>query len=93
MSDKKKSAEVNGKKHAARATNGKKKTAKRRKDLLPGEKADIREEAATLIPWWEEWLDTPHAMLGGSKPNELIGTEYEPAVRQILRMIKYGIPT
>jgi uncharacterized protein (DUF2384 family) len=96
MSSKKKSVNAaNGKKRAAKVSNGRKKTAKPAYDLFPGEKADIREEAAEVIPfpYAELWLDSPHEMLGLKKPNDLIGTEYEPAVRQILRMIKHGIPT
>jgi hypothetical protein len=94
MSAKKKATDsANGKRKFAKPANGKKKSTKPANDLLPGEKADIREEAASLIPWWEEWLDTPHAMLGAQRPNDLIGTKYEQSVRDILRMIKYGIPT
>jgi uncharacterized protein (DUF2384 family) len=61
--------------------------------LLPGEKADIREEAAEMIAEPEKWLDMPNAMLGGEKPNDLIGTDREQLVRDLLRAIKYGIPT
>jgi uncharacterized protein (DUF2384 family) len=61
--------------------------------LLPGEKADIREEIATLVADPAQWLDTPNDQLGGQKPRDLIGTEREQLLRDLLRAIKYGIPT
>lgn len=61
--------------------------------LLPGEKADIRKEAASLIADADRWLDTPNARLGGEKPNDLIGTDREWILRSLLRAFKYGIPT
>jgi hypothetical protein len=57
--------------------------------LLPDEKADIRQETAALIAEPDRWLDTPNDQLGGQKPKDLIGTERE----QLLRAIKYGMPT
>jgi hypothetical protein len=61
--------------------------------LFPEEKADIREEAATLVADVEAWLNTPNDRLGGLKPNDLIGTEQEQHLRDLLRAIKYGMPT
>jgi hypothetical protein len=61
--------------------------------LLPGEKADIREEVAALIAEPEKWLDMPNNQLGGEKPKDLIGTEREQLLRDLLRAIKYGMMT
>jgi uncharacterized protein (DUF2384 family) len=60
--------------------------------LLPGEKEDIRQEAATLVAEPEKWLDNPHPLLGGQRPNDLIGTDQELHLRNLLRRIKFGIP-
>jgi hypothetical protein len=60
---------------------------------FPDEDPDIRKDVADLILEWEQWLDTPHALLMGRKPNDLIGTKDEVFVRNLLRSIKYGIPT
>jgi len=61
-------------------------------DLLPGELADLRQEAATLIEDADNWLDSPNRHFGGRRPNELIGTNQEQLVRLLLRSLKYGIP-
>jgi uncharacterized protein (DUF2384 family) len=61
--------------------------------LLPGEKKDIHQEIKTLIAEPAQWLDTPNDQLGGRKPKDLIGTDREQLLRDLLRAIKYGIPT
>ena len=60
--------------------------------LLPGEKADIRQEAAALIADAAQWLALPNDQLGGLKPQDLIGTAREYLLRDLLRAIKYGVP-
>ncbi len=69
--------------HSPTATNG----------VLPEEEQDIRKEVAKLIKEPKRWLESPNNLLGGQKPNDLIGTEREEHVRNLLRAIKYGIPT
>jgi len=64
-----------------------------RNGLLPDEQADIRKEVADLVADPSEWLDTPNTQLGGVKPQELIGTVREQFLRDLLRAIKYGMPT
>jgi uncharacterized protein (DUF2384 family) len=61
--------------------------------LFPGEEQDIEKEAANIFAEPRLWLETPHSMLGGKRPSELIGTEREGLVRDLLRAIKYGTPT
>jgi uncharacterized protein (DUF2384 family) len=60
---------------------------------LPGEDPDIRKEVADLVVEPSEWLNTPNSCLGGEKPVDLIGTNREQLLRDLLRAIKYGIPT
>jgi uncharacterized protein (DUF2384 family) len=62
-------------------------------NLFPGESADIQKDIATLIDDPSKWLDTPHARLGGAKPKDLIGADREQFLRDLLRSIKYGMPT
>ncbi len=59
--------------------------------LLPGEEADIEKEVRSLVPDADTWLDTPNSRFGGSKPKDLIGTEREWRLRDVLRSIKYGL--
>lgn len=61
--------------------------------LLPGEQEDIRQEVKTMIAEPAKWLDTPNDRLGGQKPGDLIGTEREQLVRDLLRALKYGLFT
>lgn len=61
--------------------------------LLPDEKADIRQEIADLITEPDKWLDHPNDQLGGQKPKDLIGTELEQHLRDLLRAIRYGMFT
>jgi hypothetical protein len=61
--------------------------------LLEDESPNILDDIQKVIPDPEAWLDAPHALLGGAKPRDLIGTEREREVRSLLRGIKYGIPT
>jgi hypothetical protein len=61
--------------------------------LLPGEKADIREDVAKLIPDPEKWLDSPHSQLAYLRPRDLIGTDREIVLRDLLRAIIYRLMT
>jgi hypothetical protein len=60
--------------------------------LLPGEEEDIRREAASVVADPGGWLNEPNDQLGGQRPNDLIGTDREQHVRDLLRAIKYGMP-
>ncbi len=64
-----------------------------RNRLLPGEKQDIRKEIKGLIAEPAKWLETPNDQLGGQKPRDLIGTDREQLLRDLLRSIKYGMTT
>lgn len=70
-------------------------TAQRQRspDPDPDETCDIRDLIDEVIPHPRAWVDTPHELLGGSRPNDLIGTDGEIHVRQLTRSIKHGMPT
>ena len=59
----------------------------------PDECRDIRELIAEVIDQPKKWMNTPHALLGGKKPRELIGTDLEEVLRGLVRAIKIGMPT
>ncbi len=61
--------------------------------LLPGEPADIVLDAASIVADTERWLDTPNIQLLGRSPREMIGTEDEWLLRNLIRSVKHGIPT
>lgn len=61
--------------------------------LLPDEERDIRKEVASVLADAGHWLNMPNDQLGGERPSDLIGTEREQAVRDLLRAIKHGMPT
>jgi len=61
--------------------------------LLGNEKANIRDEVADLVDDATQWLDMPNSQLGGIRPKDLIGTEREQLLRDLLRAIKFGMPT
>ena len=61
--------------------------------LLPNEQANIRDEVADLVDKPDEWLAMPNSQLGGIKPEALIGTDREQLLRDLLRAIKFGMPT
>jgi hypothetical protein len=61
--------------------------------LLADEQANIRDEVADLVDKPNEWLRMPNSQLGGIKPEDLIGTDREQLLRDLLRAIKFGMPT
>jgi hypothetical protein len=64
---------------------------KRKRD--PDETRDMRTLIAEVIPDWERWIETPHYLLGGYKPKDLIGTDKEEPLRNLVRSIKIGMPS
>ena len=46
-----------------------------------------------LVKEPRRWMDAPNDQLGGEKPRDLIGTNREQRLRDLLRAIRYGIPT
>jgi uncharacterized protein (DUF2384 family) len=64
-----------------------------RNSKFPGEKKDIRKEIEALVDEPEKWLDAPNDQLGGERPRDLISTDREQVLRDLLRAIRYGIPT
>jgi hypothetical protein len=59
--------------------------------LLEGESPQIIDDVRALIPDPECWLVTPHTSFGGRNPRDLIGTDDEQELRDLLRGIRYGI--
>jgi len=59
----------------------------------PDETADMRNLILKVIPDPEQWMDTPHYLLGGNKPKDLIGTDKEEPLRDLVRAIKIGMPS
>jgi hypothetical protein len=64
---------------------------KQKNGLLPGEKADLREEIESVVPNPTKWLNTPNSLFGGQKPKDLIGTNSEHRLRDVVRAIKHGV--
>lgn len=58
----------------------------------PDETKAISDLASEVFENSSIWLDSPHPLLGGQSPNELIraGTTGETFVRNLLRSIKHG---
>ena len=60
--------------------------------LFPDEESDIQKEVEHLIAEPGKWLNAPNSQLGGAKPKDLIGSNREQILRDLLRAIKYGMP-
>lgn len=59
--------------------------------LLPDENPDIEAEVRNALTNADQWLDAPNDSLGGAKPWDLIGTDREPLLRNLIRAAKYGV--
>lgn len=62
-------------------------------DRDPDELADLRTLIAEVIDDPDAWMDMPNDQLGLMKPNDLIGTDSEERVRELVRAIKIGMFT
>jgi hypothetical protein len=62
-----------------------------RTDRDPDEQVEIESLISEVIDDPDRWLDTPHPMLGGLKPREMIGTDSEVRLRELVRAIKIGM--
>ncbi len=62
-------------------------------DRDPDECVDIKSLIAEVIDRPDEWMNHPNDQLGGKKPRELIGTDHEERVRELVRAIKIGMFT
>jgi hypothetical protein len=56
----------------------------------PDHKLRTRELILKIIPDGETWLKTPNSRFGGQTPEELIGTPYEQALRNLVFLVKDG---
>jgi hypothetical protein len=61
--------------------------------ILQDESQDILEDVSQVFPDPNAWLDAPNNSLGGARPRDLIGTERERELRDLLRGIRDGITT
>ena len=61
--------------------------------ILEDESPNIVDDVSKVVPDAALWLDSPNSSLGGERPCDLIGTEMEREVRDLLRGIKDGITT
>ncbi|HUO08265.1 MAG TPA: hypothetical protein VM008_08205 [Phycisphaerae bacterium] len=62
-------------------------------NLLPGEHADLREDARELIDNGDAWFDTPNTRFYGKSAKEMVAEGREDFVRNVLRSIRYGMFT
>ena len=60
-------------------------------DRDPDEQVEIESLISEVIDDPGRWMDTPHPLLGGLKPREMIGTDREPLLRGLVRAIKIGM--
>ena len=60
-------------------------------DLFEGEMHDLKAEAGTIVDDPDSWLNTPNDRFAGKKPIDLIGTNKEQRLRDLLRAIKHGM--
>jgi hypothetical protein len=57
---------------------------------LNSEKPDLLDEIADVLDFPDAWLDAHNEHLGYRTPRELLGTDREPEVWNLIRMIKQG---
>jgi hypothetical protein len=62
------------------------------RDHDPDEDVDLQSLIDEVVADPETWMDTPHGLLDGKRPNELIGTPYERLLRELARSMKNGMP-
>ncbi len=56
----------------------------------PDETRDLRELVLDVVPDAERWIETPNPHFDGLKPADLIGTEKERHLRNLVRAIQIG---
>lgn len=59
----------------------------------PDELADLKDLISEVVDKPDDWMDHPNDQLGGDKPNDLIGTDREGLLRELIRAIKVGMPS
>ncbi len=60
-------------------------------DLFSDEEVDLKKEIGKIVKDPDRWMKTPHDLLGGQKPLDLIGTDKEQQLRDLIRSIKHGM--
>ena len=59
----------------------------------PAVPADLLREAGDVIEDVDLWMDTRSELLAGKTPRDLLGTEHEPLIRNLLGVIRHGMFT
>ena len=57
----------------------------------PDETVDLETLMEKVVPNHEIWKQTPNPVLGGEKPEDLIGSPKEQILRDLLRTAKHGM--
>ena len=60
-------------------------------DLFNDEERDLKKEVEKIVADPDTWLNTPNDRLGGQSPINLINTDEEPRLRDLIRSIKHGM--
>jgi hypothetical protein len=56
---------------------------------MPSEREVLRQEVITLLPDGEQWMKTPHGLLGGETPEHRIESGDLSTVRDLVYSIVY----
>ena len=56
----------------------------------PDRQLPTRDLILKIVPDGAEWMKTPNIKFGGQAPEEVIGTEYEHLLRNMVFNVKYG---
>jgi len=67
------------------------KTPARQSETDPDECVDIHVLINDVVPDADVWKNTPNPILGGEKPIDVIGTDREKVLRDMLRAAKHGM--
>ena len=62
-----------------------------RPDQIDEETSDLQNEAAKIVADPDLWLHTPNDQLGGESPINVIGTDREFLLRDLIRSVKHGV--
>jgi hypothetical protein len=52
---------------------------------------DLKTLIREVVPDADLWMETPNSHFGGKKPKDVIGTDHEKGLRNLVLAIKYGM--
>ncbi len=61
------------------------------KQLLPPKSQELLDEIKSLFENPEAWLEVPNVLFHFRRPIDLIGTDEEELVRDVIEAFKYGL--